>query len=351
MHRSRTAGPDRSRLGLLWERPAFRRLVFSQVAITAVVVFGTAGYVLLGWSPFDALYMVVITISTVGYGEVRPMRSAAERIHTIGVIATGIVAVSYAVASLVAMLTEGEIRRALGHQRMRRQIDELSGHIIIAGYGRIGSLVAEDLSSNAQAFVVIERSADRIPDIERRGFLYVAGDARDEAVLLAAGLDRARALVSVMAGDADNVFVTLTAKQIAPGVEIIARAEQPSTHKTLRQAGASHIVMPAAIGAHRIASLLTNPSAVEFAELVTTHSRLALEMDEVPIRAGSSLVGHSIAEADVRKRTNALVVAVKRRDGHVEFPASHESPIEAGDVVVLLGRRASLDQFRKLYGG
>ncbi len=351
MDRSRTTGPARSRLGVLWERAAFRRLVFALGMIAAVLIFGTAGYVSLGWLPFDAFYMVVITISSVGFGEVRPMGSTAERIHTILVIATGVVAVAYTVASLVAMLTEGEIRRVLGHQRMRRQIEELSGHIVIAGFGRIGSLVAEDLTTNARAFVVIERSGERVPDIERRGLLYVVGDARDEAVLLAAGLDRARVLVSVMPGDADNVFVTLTAKQIAPAVQIIARAEQPSTHKTLRQAGASHIVMPAAIGAHRIASLLTNPSAVEFAELVTTHSRLALEMDEVPIASGSSLVGHSIAESDIRRRTNALVVAVKRRDGHVDFPASHEAPLESGDVVVLLGRRGSLDQFRTLYGG
>ncbi len=157
--------------------------------VAAVLIFGTAGYVSLGWTPFDAFYMVVITISTVGFGEVRPMGSTAERVHTILVIATGVVAVGYSIAALVALLTEGEIRQVLGHQRMRRQIDELSGHIIIAGFGRIGSLVADDLTSNGVAFVVIERSGDRIPDIERRGFPYVTGDARDEAVLLAAGLD------------------------------------------------------------------------------------------------------------------------------------------------------------------
>jgi voltage-gated potassium channel len=278
------------------------------------------------------------------------MGSPAERVHTIFVIATGGIAVGYTVASLVALLTEGEIRRALGHQRMRRQIEGLSGHTIVAGFGRIGSLVAEELAAGGRTFVLIERSGDRIPDIERRGFLFVQGDATDEAVLLAAGIDRARVLVSVMPADANNVFVTLTAKQLAPHIEVIARAEQESAHKTLRQAGARHVVMPAAIGAHRIASLLTNPSAVEFAELVTNQSRLALEMDEVPMAANSALVGHSIAEADVRRRTNALVVAIKRHDGRVEFPASHEAPIEVGDVVVLLGRRANLDQFRTLYG-
>jgi voltage-gated potassium channel len=232
---------------------------------------------------------------------------------------------------------------------MRRQIDELKGHAIIAGFGRIGMLVAEELVANNQAFVIIERSSERTAEAERRHYFFVQGDATEEAVLLAAGLDRARVLVSVIPNDADNVFIALTARQITPGVEIIARAEQPSTQKTLRQAGANHIVTPAAIGAHRIASLLTNPSLVEFAELVTNTSRLALEMNEVPIPESSTLVGRTIAEADVRRKTKALIVAVKRLNGQLEYPADHERPIEAGDVIVLLGRRENLDHFRSHY--
>jgi voltage-gated potassium channel len=334
---------------MVWSRPSVRRIAIGLGLVAAVIVYGVVGYVLLGWSPFDAFYMVVITISGVGFGEVRPMVSTAERVHTILVIGMGLVAVAFTVAGLVALLTEGEIQRVLGHQRMRKQIEELSGHVIIAGFGRIGSLVAEELVANGRPFVVIERAADRIGEIERRGYFYVQGDATDEDVLMAAGLDRAKVLVSVMPGDADNVFVTLTAKQNSSSVEIIARAEQTSTQKTLRQAGASHVIMPAAIGAHRIASLLTNPSLVEFAELVTNQTRLSLEMDEVPIPEGSTLVGRTIAEADVRKKTNALIVAVKHRDGRLDYPVSQESVIEAGDVIVLLGRRSNLDLFRSHY--
>jgi voltage-gated potassium channel len=334
---------------MVWSRPSVRRIAIGLGVVASVIVYGVVGYVALGWSPFDAFYMVVITISGVGFGEVRPMVSTAERVHTILVIGMGLVAVAFTVAGLVALLTEGEIQRVLGHQRMRKQIDELSGHVIIAGFGRIGSLVAEELVANGRPFVVIERAADRIGEIERRGYFYVQGDATDEDVLIAAGLDRAKVLVSVMPGDADNVFVTLTAKQNSSSVEIIARAEQPGTQKTLRQAGASHVIMPAAIGAHRIASLLTNPSLVEFAELVTNQTRLSLEMDEVPIPEGSTLVGRTIAEADVRKKTNALIVAVKRRDGRLDYPVSQESVIEAGDVIVLLGRRSNLDLFRSHY--
>jgi voltage-gated potassium channel len=142
------------------------------------------------------------------------------------------------------------------------------------------------------------------------------------------------------------VFVTLTARQLSATVRIISRAENPTTHKTLHQAGASHVILPAAIGARRIASLLTNPSAVEFAELVTNHKQISLEMDEVPIPAGSMLAGRSIAQADIRNRTEVVVVAVKRREGEMQFPASNTDPLEAGDVLVVLGRRTHIDQFR-----
>jgi len=172
---------------MVWSRPSVRRIAIGLGLVATVIVYGVVGYVLLGWSPFDAFYMVVITISGVGFGEVRPMVTTAERVHTILVIALGLVAVAFSVAGLVALLTEGEIHRALGHQRMRKQIDELSGHVIIAGFGRIGSLVAEELVANGRPFVVIERSADRIGEIERRGYHYVQGDATDEDVLIAAG--------------------------------------------------------------------------------------------------------------------------------------------------------------------
>ena len=149
--------------------------------------------------------------------------------------------------------------------------------------------------------------------------------------------------------DAENVFLTLTVRRLAPKVEIIARAEQPVTLKTLRQAGADHVVMPAVIGAHRIISLLTNPSAVEFAELVTQRSHLAIEMDDVPIKVAGTLLGRTLRDADIGRRTGVIVIAVKRADGRVEFPPSGDEPLLSGDSIVVLGRRSNLDQFRKLF--
>ena len=329
----------------LWRRSSVRRILQGFLAVFVVTVFGVVGYVALGWTPFDALFMVVITISGVGYGEVRQMSTTAERVHSMLLIGLGMLAVAYTIAGFVQFLAEGEIERLVGHQRMRRQIDTLTGHTIVAGFGRVGGLVSEELAAAGLPFVVIEVSPERINEVERLGFLHVVGDATEESVLREAGLERAQTLVTAMPSDALNVYITLTARQMNHAVMIIARAELPSTQKKLRQAGANHVVLPAAIGAHRIVSLLTNPTAVEFVELVTTRSSLAIEMDEIPVKEGSPLAGHSLRDADVGRRTGVIVIAVKRADGRVEFPPTGDEPFGRGDSIVVLGRRANLDQF------
>ena len=324
-------------------------MVQGVAGVLLTLTYGVGGYVALGWPPFDALYMVVITISGVGYGEVRAVATTAERVHTMLVIAFGMVAVGYTLGRFIQFLTEGEIANLLGHRQMRRQIEELKGHTVVAGFGRVGSLVCEELAASDLPFVVIELAAERVPEIERAAYLYVQGDATEETVLRSAGLDRAKVLVSVMPSDAANVFITLTARQICPKVMIVARAEQSGTPKTLRQAGADHVIHPALIGAHRIVSLLTNPTAVEFAELVTHRSSLAIEMDDVPIRDTSPLRGLTLRDADIGRLTGTIVIAVKRADGRVEFPPSGDIPLVDGDSLVLLGRRSNLDQFRKAF--
>jgi len=331
----------------LWHRSSILRIASGFAALASVIVFGVLGYLSFGWSFIDALWMVVITISGVGFGEVQPTKSTGLRIHTMLVIALGLVAVAYTLGGFVQFLTEGQIRNYLGRQRMRRMIDSMKGHTIIAGFGRVGMLVSDELIATSSGFLVIERSIERVIEIERRGYANIHADATEEDTLLLAGIERAKTLVSVLPTDAENVFLTLTARRIAPGVEIIARAEQPGTLKTLKQAGADHVVMPAAIGAHRIVSLLTNPSAVEFAELVTRQSSLAIEMEEIPVKARGPLDGLTLRDADIGRRTGAMVIAVKRADGRVEFPPSGDEPFAAGDSAVILGRRSNLDLFRE----
>ncbi|RUL88175.1 potassium channel family protein [Tautonia sociabilis] len=339
-------GGIRDNLLAFWRRTPFRRLAFGALGLVFVVIWGTLGYVSMGWTWSDALYMVTITISTVGFTEVRPLTTQAVRLHTMIVIGLGTVAVAYVVGAFLSLFTEGEIQRILGHQNLRRRLVTQKDHVIIVGFGRMGLLIAEELAGAGRAFVVIEQEPALVAEIERRGYLFVIGDATDEAVLIEAGLDRARALVTAVSSDADSVFITLTARQLAPNVTIIARAELPTSQKKLRQAGANHVVLTAAIGARRIASLLRSPNTVEFVELVTKQSELDLEIQEIPIRPGEGLDGQSLRLADIGRRTGVMVIAIKRAAGPVEFPPSSDQPLRAGDSIILLGRREQLDQFR-----
>ncbi len=332
-----------------WGRGPVRRIVVGFALLGAVLVYGTAGYILMGWTFMDSFYQVFITISAVGLTEVHPLVSTSLRVHTMLIIAMGLFSVAYTLGGFISLLTEGEFQKYLGQQRMMKQIEAQKSHTVVAGFGRVGALVCEGLASSGLTFVIIEQDLNRVADIEVRGFLHMVGDATDEAVLQEAGIERASVLVSALASDAANVFITLTARELSPDLLIITRAEQPTSQKKLRQAGANHIIMPAVIGANRIVSLLTNPTALEFVELVTQRSSLAIEMNDIPIHATSPLAGQTLRDADIGRLTGVMVMAIKRGDGRVEFPPSSDKPLEPGDNIVLLGRRASLDQFREKF--
>jgi voltage-gated potassium channel len=274
-----------------WDRGPVRRIAVGFGALGLVILYGIAGYMVMGWTFMDAFYQVFITISAVGLTEVHPLVTTPLRLHTMLVIALGLFCVAFTVGGFVSLLTEGEFQKYLGQQRMMKQIETLRGHTIVAGFGRVGALVCEELAGSEMPFVIIEQDHERLSELETRGFLYLVGDATEEVILKEAGIERAAVLVTAMPNDAANVFITLTARDLSPGLMIIARAEQPSTQKKLKQAGANHVIMPAVIGAHRIVSLLINPTAVEFVELVTQRSSLAIEMDDVPIRGDSPLAG------------------------------------------------------------
>ncbi len=332
-----------------WGRGPVRRIAIGFALVAFVLGYGTAGYMIMGWTFIDSFYQVFITISAVGLTEVHPLVSTPLRVHTMLIIAMGLFSVAFTLGGFISLLTEGEFRKYLGQQRMMKQIETQEKHAIVAGYGRVGALVCEGLTGSTLPFVVIEQDANRVQELAARGFLHLVGDATDEEVLEEAGIERASVLVTALANDAANVFITLTSRELSPDLLIIARAEQPTTSKKLKQAGANHVIMPAVIGAHRIVSLLTNPTAVEFVELVTQRSSLAIEMNDIPIHSDSPLAGQTLRDADIGRRTGVMVIAIKRADGGVEFPPSGDQPLSPGDSIVLLGRRASLDQFRERF--
>ncbi|NEP16766.1 MAG: potassium channel family protein [Leptolyngbya sp. SIO4C1] len=226
---------------------SLRRIVLGLAFFSLTVISAVGGYILAGWAPLDAIYMVVITIFGVGYGEVKPLESSTLKIFTILVIVAGALSVAYTVSGIVQAIAAGEVHKALNLKRMTQTIANLNAHIIICGYGRIGQLLAERLSASRTAFVVIDSEPSRIAAGQAQGYLMHLGNAADESSLQAVGIHRAKAIATVLPDDAMNVFISLTARELNPRLMILARGELPSTEKKLRLAGANHVVSPTTI--------------------------------------------------------------------------------------------------------
>jgi len=315
---------------------AQRRLFFSVLALIGVFVVGTGGYVLLedGIGLGDAAYMTIITISSVGYGEAWKLDSIGK-VWTALVIVFGIGTASLAFSSLLTLLVSGEVRTVRGRLRMQAKIDAMTNHVIVCGYGRTGSLAADDLVRKSIPVAVVESDPAVIPQIEEAGLSFLAGDATEDETLYKAGLMRARVLIATLATDADNVYVTLTARGLRPDLRIIARAEHPGTEVKLRRAGANNVVCPQIVGAARIANLVARPHVVEFIEVAA--EGVGLEVSEHTISAVSSFKGKSLRESDFRRRAGGMVVAIKRADGTMVFSPAPDDFIHEADTLIVIG--------------
>lgn len=322
-----------------------RRILIGAIVLVVVVVSAVIGYRLAGRSWLDAVYMVVITVSSVGFGEASTL-SPAEQWLTMGVILFGITAAFTSLGGFVQMMMEGEIERAMNLGRTTRAIERLEDHVVLCGYGRIGRILAKELHRKDQPFVVVDNNPDAIADAQSQGFLVRMGDANEEEVLISAGIERAKSLVTALPSDAANVFITLTSRNLNQGLQILARGEYQSTEKKLLQAGANRVVLPAAIGALRMAAIITRPSTVELMELVAGQSVLDVEVDEVLLGPNCNLIGKSLVEAETRKQHGLLIVAIKPKSGKIMFNPGSEIILQAGDTVIVMGRLEDIDRFR-----
>jgi voltage-gated potassium channel len=321
-----------------------RNLVTILVFVTAVVVFATIAYMQAGWPFADAIYMVLLTVYTVGYGEVRPIDTPYLHAVTMGTMVLGCTGMILLTSAIVQIFTVLQLRQLLSPNRMRTKVDKLSDHVIVCGYGRIGVLLAHDLAIANMPLVVIERSPGRIADAEAAGHLCLAGDATDEGWLHAAGIARARVLATVLPDDAANVFITLSARSLAPDIQIIARGEQPSTESKLRHAGANRVVLPTHIGAERIARLVlypegeredNGPQQHRIEQMLADHG---LAFERVTIVERSAAAGCTIQEAE-RRGHGGFFIAKLERDG--EGAISKPDPgerIHAGDRLFVVAR-------------
>jgi voltage-gated potassium channel len=319
------------------------------ILLVAVVVVGTVGFMLLeGFAFLDALYMTIITISTVGYGEVRQLH-AEGHVFVIVLIIAGIMVVGYTLTSLGRAVVEGSLQRQVGRRRMMREIAGMQRHIIVCGYGRVGRTVCEELLTERVPFVVIERDPDQAEVLAAKQIKVVVGDATEDEILQEAGIYQARGLVAVAARDVDNLYITLSAREMCaqenPGLLIVARASDAREQRKLRSVGADRVISPYNIGGVRIAQALMRPATYEVIDLLSSSVGMELSLEDVTVRADSRLVGRALKETDLRQSFNLMIIGVKKPGGELAFNPGPEHVLEAGDEIIILGSRGQIDRF------
>ena len=326
----------------------YHAIVQALVVVVLLVGGGAVGYRLIeGWPVFDALYMSVITLTSVGFQEVHPL-STEGRAFTMILLLIGVFSLFYAATTLIRAIVGGELTGQIGRNRMEKKLQTLRDHIIVCGYGRMGRLVAHEFSREGSPFVVIERNADLLAGFDLAHGVPLCGDATHDETLKRAGILRARNLVTVAASDADNLFITMSARLMSDLIFIVARAEDEGAEAKLVKAGANRVISPYMIGGQRVAQAAMQPSVVDFIDLATRSDYLALQIEETEVKEGSPLIGKEMRDTGLRKDLGLIVVAIKRADGGMIFNPSPDSPIIVGDTLITLGASDQHDRLKTI---
>jgi len=323
--------------------PSLIRLRFALLLPVLVVSGGTAGYMIIeGWDFLDALYMTVLTISTVGYGEVHPL-SVTGKFLSIIIILLGVGSVGLALGTAGRLMLENRIREVLG-RRFMKSIQKLRNHYIICGFGRMGRIICEELTEKGIPLVVLENDEEVLEEIERLGYPYMKADATIDEELVASGIARAAGLVSVVTDDAQNVFIVLTARGLNPKLTIVARSAAEESIKKLVRAGANRVISPYFLGGHRIAQAILRPTVLDFLENIIQNKEMDLVLDEKRISPKSELIGTTLATSGLRKDFNIIILAIKSATGSMDFNPPFNTEIKTGDTLVILGRGEDLEK-------
>jgi voltage-gated potassium channel len=318
-----------------------RRFALALLLVVLMTLIGAAGYRFIEhMSILDSFYMAVITISTVGFGEVKPL-TPAGRLFTIGLIVAGVGSAVYLFTIIGELIVEGRLREFLGKSAMNRKIHDLKNHVIVCGYGRFGRAVIEELIRNAVPMVAIESDPAKAAEMEAVGALYVTGSALEDAVLEDAGLASARAIIVATGSDADNVYITLSAREKNPGILIYARGDSDAGLRRLKLAGADQVVAAYQWAGMRIAASILRPSVVDFLQLSVPGRESEVDLEEIRISRASPAVGKTIAAVE-QANPRLRIVALKRNDQRLEMIPAAGTPIEAGDLLVVIGEAESL---------
>ena len=334
----------------------FRRFILAIIMLIAMLAIGTVGFMRLEeWSFQNALYMSVITMSTVGFREVGQLSPAGEW-FTIVYIFFSITFVGFAVATITAFLIQGELRDLMKGRRMHKHIEKLEDHYILCGCGAVGREILTEFTRAGVPFVVVEKSPEEAEMPRDQEILFIEGDATDEEILEMAGISRARGLVAALRGDPENVFVTLTARQLNPELQIVARAGEKGTESKLLRAGADRVISPFEIAGRRMASTVLRPNVVNFLDVITHGNGVDLHLEEIHLRANSELIGKTLREADLGRKTRAVIVGINDGQGRPRInPASNSSLSEVAlqeeDILIALGSEEQIRQLKQVTNG
>lgn len=326
-----------------------KQIILPLLFFIFLISFSVLGFVIIEkWSLFDSLFMTVITLSTVGYGETHPL-SNAGRVHAMIVILTCVGFYSSMLVYFSRMFFEGKIKEVLKIRTMENKIKNLNEHYIICGYGRIGREVCENVKTRENIkFIVIECSFDNVQEAENDGFIVLKGDATDDHTLLEAGIKKAKGIICALPDDAHNVFIALSAKVLNPDIYIIARADKSESMEKLRRAGAHLTVAPYITGGRKIANAIKHPDVIDFLDTVLHDDDVDLQFGQVYVNDKSKLIGIPFHSHEIREETGSVIVAVKRPNGNLITSSKSNHKIEEKDILIALGTKEQIKHLKKI---
>ncbi len=323
-----------------------QRIVQAFVALAVVFAIGVTGYVWIeNWSVFDAVYMTMITIATVGYGETNPL-SHSGRLFTMFLILGGIGVLTYGLGAVTSFLVEGEFQRLLRRRKMEKAADRMKDHYIVCGADRTGQVIVEELHKTKRPFVVVERQPEAVRAWQDQGMVAIEGDATHDTVLIKAGIKHAKGLITVLPTDKDNLFVVLTARGLNPSLRIISKLFEDESAPKLRRAGADEVVSPSLIGGLRLVSVLVRPAAVSFLDKMLREKDQTYRVENIEIKDGSPWIGKKLEELHIADQYGLIVVALQHADGAYTFNPPHSSALKSGDFIVVIGPMEAIHKLK-----
>ncbi len=328
-----------------------RRFLILLIAIAVCLTAGTVGFTVIeGWAPFDSFYMTLTTITTVGYGEVHPLHQAG-RIFNSFLIVFGVSTLFFGIGVMTQTIIELQLSEFFGKRRVKRMIDKLDKHYMVCGFGRVGRSAAAELQRAGAPLVVIDRNPDKIARAQRAGMLAVLGDATQDETLIEAGIERALGVVAVLATDADNLFLILSAKVINPNISVAARVGEEQSEQKLRRAGAETVFSPYASAGHQLALSLIRPHVVEFLDITTKSVGLDVGLEQLRVASESEFAGKSLKQIQVRRDLGVIVLAIRKANGEMLFNPPADATLGSGDFLIAMGEYENLRALEAMLGG